>query len=158
MFLKGIIDTDYVQYYKPCMTLMFPNCSFKCDFESGKKVCINSNLALMPNIEINTYTLIERYLSNDMIDTLCCSGLEPFDSAEDLNRLITLLRFCECNDDVIIFTGYTEEEINVKFCWIYAHKNIIIKFGRYIPDVDPIYDEVLQKLLASNNQYAKRIT
>ncbi len=158
MILKGIIDTDYVQYYKPCMTLMFPICSFKCDKESGQKICINGELTKSPNITINTYTVIERYLSNDMVDTLCCAGLEPFDSELDLNRLISLLRFCECDDDIIIFTGYTETEVQEKFSWIYGHKNIIIKFGRYIPDIPNIYDDLLQVKLASNNQYAKRIT
>lgn len=158
MTLKGIIDTDYVQYYKPCMTLMFPKCSFKCDKESGRQICINNRLTQSPNIEINVYTIIERYLSNDMVDTLCCAGLEPFDSPAELNRLLSLLRFCECDDDVLIFTGYTEDEVNEQFKWIYAHKNIIIKFGRFLPETPAVFDDLLQKKLASRNQYAKRIT
>ena len=35
--------------------------------------------------------------------------------------------------------------------------NIIIKFGRYIPNQKPHYDEVLGVNLASDNQYAERI-
>ena len=36
--------------------------------------------------------------------------------------------------------------------------NIIIKFGRYIPNQQPHYDEVLGVNLASDNQYAERIS
>ena len=36
-------------------------------------------------------------------------------------------------------------------------KNIIIKYGRYIPDQEPHYDEVLGVNLASDNQYAERL-
>ena len=37
-------------------------------------------------------------------------------------------------------------------------KNIIIKFGRYIPDRPSKFDEVLGVTLASDNQYAERIS
>ena len=36
-------------------------------------------------------------------------------------------------------------------------QNIIVKFGRYIPDTDQRYDEVLGVILASDNQYAERL-
>jgi hypothetical protein len=36
--------------------------------------------------------------------------------------------------------------------------NIIVKFGRYIPDNKPHFDEVLGVNLASPNQYAKKIS
>ena len=36
-------------------------------------------------------------------------------------------------------------------------KNIIIKFGRFIPNRPSRYDEVLGVELASDNQFAKRI-
>lgn len=157
MEVKNIIDQDFHQYKKPCMTIVFPNCSFKCDKECGESVCQNSALALSPNIEIDTYTIIKRFLENEMVETLCCGGLEPFDSEKDLNRLISLLRFCECDDEIIIYTGYTEEEVNEFFPWIYAFKNIIIKFGRFISNRPSKYDEVLGIELASDNQYAKRI-
>ena len=157
MILKGVVDQDFIQYKKPCMTLMFPSCSFKCDIECGERVCQNGALAFSPDIEVDTYTIAKRFLDNLMVDTLVCGGLEPFDSGKDLNRLISLLRFCECDDDVVIYTGYTEEEIKERFSWIYGHKNIIIKFGRFIPNRPHIYDEVLGVELSSDNQYAKRI-
>ena len=36
--------------------------------------------------------------------------------------------------------------------------NIIIKFGRFIPNQQSHYDEVLGINLASDNQYAKKIS
>jgi hypothetical protein len=36
--------------------------------------------------------------------------------------------------------------------------NIIIKFGRFRPGQEPHYDEVLGVKLASDNQYAKRVS
>ena len=36
--------------------------------------------------------------------------------------------------------------------------NIVIKYGRYIPGQTPHYDEVLGVKLASDNQYAERIS
>ena len=101
--------------------------------------------------------VVKRFLDNEMVNTLCCAGLEPFDTPRDLNRLISLLRFCECDDEIIIYTGYTEEEVSKYFSWIYAYKNIIIKFGRFVPNQPHHIDEVLGVELASENQYAKRI-
>ena len=103
MIVKNIIDQDFCQYKKPCMTIVFPSCSFKCDKECGESVCQNSALALSPDIEIDTYTVVKRFLENEMVNTLCCAGLEPFDTPRDLNRLISLLRFCECDDEIIIY-------------------------------------------------------
>lgn len=37
-------------------------------------------------------------------------------------------------------------------------KNIIVKFGRFIPNQHPHYDEVLGINLASDNQYAEKIS
>lgn len=158
MILKGIIDQDFIQYKWPSMTLIFPKCSFKCDKECGQPVCQNSDLVNTPDIEIDVYTIVKRYFDNVMVKALVCAGLEPFDSSHDLNFLISLIRFCDCDDTIVIYTGYTEEEVNEKFSWIYAHKNIIIKFGRFIPNKPHIFDNVLGVELASDNQYAKKIT
>lgn len=38
-----------------------------------------------------------------------------------------------------------------------VYPNIIVKFGRYTPNQDGHYDDVLGVHLASNNQYAERI-
>ena len=36
--------------------------------------------------------------------------------------------------------------------------NIIVKFGRFIPNQESHYDEILEVNLASPNQYARKIS
>ena len=63
-----------------------------------------------------------------------------------------------CNDDVVIYTGYNKEEIADKIEVLKKFKNIIIKFGRFIPNSKKKYDEVLGVELASENQYGEKIS
>ena len=85
-----------------------------------------------------------------------CGGLEPFDNGIELYALISKVRDY-CDDDIVIYTGYKEEEIPKAIKALSEYKNIIIKFGRYIPNQKPHFDEVLGVNLASDNQYARRI-
>lgn len=163
MEIKGVIDEDFVNYRKPSMFIAFPSCSFKCDKDCGKRVCQNSTLATTPNINIKIYELCERYISNPITKAIVCGGLEPFDSYEYLSWLFYLLRVqYKCNDDFVIYTGYTENEINNYFRrfieYSILHGNVIIKYGRYVPNQQPHYDPVLGINLASSNQYAVKIS
>lgn len=166
MKIRGLIDEDIVNYKKTAMYLAFPNCSFKCEKESGCKICQNASLVESKTIEITPEEICERYINNPLTSALVCAGLEPFDSRYDMLTIIEYLRrkyYCE--DDVVIYTGYTEEELqdpnNVEINFIYKnlknYNNIIIKFGRFVPGEEPHFDEVLGVNLASNNQYAKRL-
>ena len=58
-------------------------------------------------------------------------------------------------DDIVIYTGYTEKEVKENFDWIFLYENIIIKYGRFIPNQSPHYDKILGVNLSSDNQYAK---
>ena len=157
MFLKNIIDVDFVNYKKPAMILGFPKCSFKCDKECGQQVCQNSALATAPDVYISNKGIIFRYLMNHLTHAICFQGLEPLDSWYDIIGLID--RFRECSqDDIVIYTGYTEKEAQWYISQLSKYPNIIMKFGRYIPDQQPHYDEVLGVNLASDNQYAKKIS
>lgn len=163
MLVKKIVDEWYQDYKKPSMFIAFPSCNFKCDKECGKRVCQNSTLATTPNIMIDTEKLCERYLSNPITQAIVCGGLEPFDSCDNLSWLLYLLRDkYKCNDDFVVFTGYTEREVNDWFSrFVICSKvkgNVIIKYGRYMPNQKPHYDEVLGVELASDNQYGKRIS
>lgn len=157
MLIKGIIDEDFINYKKPSMVIEFPYCSFKCDKECGKQVCQNGTLANSPNINVDRMGLINRYLKNDITKSIVMQGLEPFDSWDDLTTFIFLLR-CYSDDDIVIYTGYNEDEITEKIEILKYFKNIIIKFGRYKPNQTPHYDDVLGVKLASDNQYAERIS
>lgn len=158
MIVKGIINEDFVNYKKCSMTIMFPYCSFKCEKECGKQVCQNSKLAKSPEIEIFISNIIKRYKNNIYSESIVCQGLEPFDSWTDLQTLIINLRSSDIFDDIVIYTGYKEDEISDKVDWLKHWNNIIIKFGRYVPGEEKHYDEVLGVELASNNQYAKKIS
>lgn len=163
MILKGLIDEDFVNYKKPSMVLEFPYCTFKCDKECGRQVCQNSDLASAPDIEIHEYTIIKRYLNNPITEAIVMQGLEPFDSILTVTNFIHLLRQeCNCHDDIVIYTGYTKEELqNIQIDILTKLKNydnIIIKYGRFIPDCESHYDEILGVNLASPNQYAERIS
>ena len=157
MKVIDIINEDFVNYRKPCMTIMMPYCTFKCDKECGKQVCQNSDLASAPKIEIEVKDIIKRYLNNPISESIVFQGLEPFDSLNEMYYFIQKFREV-CDDDIVIYTGYKEEEIYPYLDFLKSYKNIIIKFGRFIPDDTPHRDSVLGVNLASSNQYAKKIS
>lgn len=159
MILKGIIDTDTVNYKKISMVLEFPKCNFKCDHECGRQVCQNSALATAPIIATTFASVYHRYADNNLTSAIITQGLEPFDSWNDLWGFINYVRnFEKCDDDIVIYTGYTKCEIADKVEILREFPNIIIKFGRYVPDQQSHYDEVLGVELASDNQYAEKIS
>lgn len=159
MEIKGIIHEDFVNYKVCSMTIAMPYCTFKCDKECGIDVCQNSKLAKEPTIDIPAAKIIEQYLHNPLSHAIVFQGLEPFDSYNDLYYFIYALRFVFKNDDpVVIYTGYNKDEILSKIDDLRKFSNIIIKFGRYIPNQKPHYDEILGVNLASDNQYAEIIT
>ena len=153
MKIKGLISEDFVNYKKPAMTIMFPRCTFKC----GEGYCQNSPLVKAENIELDVSDIVARYLNNPITESVVMQGLEPFDSWDDLIGLVKQLRE-SCDDDIVIYTGYYKEEIADKIALLSKYKNIIIKFGRFIPNQEKHYDEVLGVYLASNNQHAEKIS
>ena len=153
MKIKGLISEDFVNYKKPAMTIMFPYCTFKC----GTEYCQNSPLSKAEDIEIDIINIVIRYLNNPITESVVMQGLEPFDSWDDLIGLVKQLRE-STDDDIVIYTGYYKEEIADKVALLSKYKNIVIKYGRYIPDQKEHYDEVLGVSLASENQYAERIS
>ena len=156
MIVKGINFEDFVNYKKPSMFIAFPNCSFKCDKECGRAVCQNSALAKSQTIDIPISMLIYRYGQNPISKAVVCGGLEPLDSWEELQCFIMMFRYW-FPDDIVIYTGYKEEEITDKIEWLKLYEPVIIKFGRYIPDQESHYDDLLGKKLSSPNQYARRL-
>ncbi len=154
MIVKGIIDEDFINYYKPCMVIETPICKgFKC----GSQVCQNVELATAPNIEINNSEIVNRYLSNPISEAIVFQGLEPFDSFDDLIELVNDFRE-KTDDDIVIYTGYDKEEIKDYLIFLEIYINIIIKYGRYIPGEKQTFDSTLGVYLASPNQYAEKIS
>lgn len=157
MIIKGIQEEDFINYKKPSMFISFSSCTWKCEKECGRKVCQNGTLATTPNINIGVKTIVNKYINNPITKSIVCGGLEPFDTFDDLLQLIAYLRV-STDDDIVIYTGYYKEEITDRIALLSKYKNIVIKYGRYIPDQKEHYDEVLGVSLASENQYAERIS
>ena len=157
MIINQLVDEDFVNYKKPSMVIGFPHCTFKCEKESGIKCCQNSVLATQKPNETSISFIVKRYLDNDITSAIVFAGLEPFDSFINLLNLVKKFRKFT-NDDIVIFTGYYKNEVEEYISELKNFSNIIIKFGRYIPNQDKHYDNVLGVNLASNNQYARRIS
>ena len=157
MKIKGIVFEDFLNYKKPSLFIIFPYCNFKCDKDCGLKVCQNSCLAKEKEIEYSIDKIVNNYIKNDITKAIVCGGLEPMDSFDDLKELVSALRV-KTNDDIVIYTGYREEEIEDKANDLKQFANIIIKFGRYIPNDKEYYNDILGINLASRNQYAKKIS
>ena len=157
MVIKGVTVEDFSNYKKPSMFIAFPKCSWKCEKECGERVCQNSALAKAPNIDIDVDIIVKKYLDNPITKAVVCGGLEPFDSWSDL--LLFIEKFRErSQDDIVVYTGFYKEEIADKINILKQFPNIVIKTGRYIPNQEQHYDEVLGVYLASNNQRAERIS
>lgn len=163
MIIKGITDEDFINYKVPSMYIATATCSFKCDREFGSPICQNSSLAKTKSISAPDDQIINRYMQNLITHAIVFGGLEPFDQLMELGNFIKSLRAAGCDDDVVIYTGYTKEELESTLAFMFAsermpRKNLIIKYGRFIPGQEPHFDEVLGVYLASDNQYAERIS
>lgn len=159
MLIKGLIDEDFVNYKAPSMFICTNTCTFKCDKESGTSCCQNSSLAHQPTIDIPDNKVIQRYLNNPITKAIVIAGLEPFDQFSEVESFIEKLRNdYHCGDTVVIYTGYYLEEISAKVNKLRRFPKIIIKYGRFIPDKEKHYDDVLGVYLASPNQYAEVIS
>lgn len=157
MKIKGLVEEDFTNYKKTSMFIVFPVCDFKCDRESNIQVCQNSSLNKLPSIEVNIDSVVSHYINNPISHAIVCGGLEPFNSWSDLIQLITEFRN-QTQDDIVIYTGYYENEISDKLEILKQFPNIIVKFGRFLPNNQKHFDEVLGISLASDNQYAKQIS
>lgn len=157
MRIKFLVDEDFVNYKKPSMFVGFPKCNWKCEKDCGEKMCQNKELALSPDIEVSCKTIVDRYMKNPITKAIVCGGLEPFDTWRQLQTLVATLR-TKTDDDIVIYTGYNEDEISNMLKYLRCYHNIIVKFGRFVPNQEPHYDEVLGIKLASSNQYAERIS
>ena len=157
--LVNLIEEDFTNYKKPSLFLGFPKCSGKCNKLNGKIVCQNEALRNAEKVEISAEEIVKRYINNNITEALVCGGLEPFDSFDDLLELISAFRKVT-NDDIVIYTGFTENEIKNSLWYpqLLQYPNIIIKYGRYLEGHKPHFDSTLEVYLASNNQYARPIS
>lgn len=157
MKIKGLIEEDFVNYKQPSMFIQTCFCSFKCEKDCGKQVCQNSQLANATIIDIDDDKLIERYLGNPITKSIVFGGLEPIDQFNELVSFIYKFRQ-KTRDMIVIYSGYNKDEVTEKIITLKEFPNIIVKFGRFIPDDIAREDPVLGVSLASHNQYAEQIS
>lgn len=159
MLVKMIVDEDFLNYHKPSMFIGTCFCNWKCCIESNIPVttCQNEPLSKQPNIEINNQTIVNRYLKNPITTAIVFGGLEPLLQFKELIELIQCFRKYT-KDDIVIYTGYYPEEISSYIKILKQFPNIIIKFGRYKPNSQNKFDELLKINLISDNQFAQKIS
>lgn len=161
MVVKDIQDETLQDYKKVAMLISACSCDWKCCKEASRDICQNLPIAKNPTINISNDDICKRYIANPVSKAMIFGGLEPILQASDILGIVGLLRGkYKCNDDVVIYTGYTKKElIAMGFLQeIKKFNNIIIKFGRFVPDAQKRYDRVLGVLLASDNQYAEKVS
>lgn len=161
MRVKTIVDEDFTNYKKPSMFIGTISCGGKCCIEAGipLSVCQNDGWRSCAPVAVSNREICMRYLGNPLTSAIVIGGLEPFEQAKEVRKLVWMLRdVFDCDDDVVIYTGYNPNEIWDCLEELSQFSNIYVKFGRYIPGHEPHYDEVLGVSLASPNQFATKIS
>ena len=158
MRVRGIVAEDFCNYKVPSMFIISTRCDWKCCIEVGMNisVCQNAPLVSTPITEIADDDIVELYLKNDISKAIVIGGLEPMLQIDEIDALLTKFREQGCNDPFVIYTGYYPEEITDELGRLRG-RNVIVKFGRFIPSEDSRYDEILGVTLASKNQFALQL-
>lgn len=156
MKIINIIDEDIINYKDISMFIAFPYCTGKCwkELELDPSICQNNQLREEKVIDISAEELIERYDRSELSKSVVFGGLEPMDSFNDLCKFIFLFRLNHKENKIVIYTGYKEEELTYKLSILKTYRNVIVKVGRYIPNRNKRFDDVMGVTLASDNQYA----
>lgn len=157
MIVKDIMAEDFCNYKKPSMFIISSVCNWKCCIEQGLDVaiCQNSSLAQQQSHNVSDELIYQQYVANDITQAVVIGGLEPMLQIDELVNLIKLFRENGSNCPFVIYTGYYPYEIENELNRLKSLSNIIIKYGRYIPNRPSRYDDVLGINLVSDNQYAE---
>ena len=160
MRISNLKDEDFVNYKKPSLFIGTCFCNWKCCDEAGisREVCQNYQLHNSKQHDLTFEQIYRRYINNPLTSAIVIGGLEPILQSEEVIGLIKYFREHNCHDDFVIYTGYYEEEIQSIIDTLKEYDNIIFKFGRFKPNQEKHWDEVLGVYLISNNQYGKKIS
>ncbi len=155
MRIKNIVDEDFVNYKRPSMFISTSVCDWKCCTEQDLdiSICQNAEIVKQPTIDIPADEIFRRYISNPISEAVVFGGLEPMMQFGEMYEVIKTFRDNGCNDTIIIYTGYEIDEIQTQCNMLKSDfNNIILKTGRYIPNHQAHYDNILGVKLISDNQ------
>lgn len=157
--LRGLVFEDFVNYKTPSLFLGFEHCDFKCNKDAGRIVCQNYELGTSPRLTFNFDNIIYQYINDPITHAIVFGGLEPFLSSSQMLLIAHGFRDNGVEDPIVVYTGYNQDELlperNSTVQELISLHNIIIKYGRYIPDLPSLTeDKVLGVTLASANQFA----
>ena len=145
MRVKVIVDENFQDYKKPSMFISAISCDFKClrELRMDISVCQNMKACNLPTKCLELSCIYERYISNPITQAIIIGGLEPMLQFKEIYNLINYFRDAKCKDDFVIYTGYYPSEIEKEVSLLKTFDNIIIKYGRFIPNSNLKYDKVL---------------
>jgi hypothetical protein len=158
--VKGINYETFQDYKKAAMLIAMSKCDWKCLKEQGLdySLCQNCVLAKQKSTKVEINKIFEQYSNNPITKSVVFGGLEPILQFDEVLVFIDYFRSHGCLDDIVIYTGYYPEEIQDKLDLLTKYKNIVVKFGRFKPDGKEVYDPILGIVLASDNQFARKIS
>lgn len=146
-------------YKKTSLLIASCGCDFKCENEGLCQIgtCQNSHLMNQKEIEVVPKRICNIFNSNMLVESIIFGGLEPMLQLEEMIDVISEFRKTN-NEDIVIYTGYNEDEIQLELRMLSRYDNIYVKFGRYIEGLEPVFDDIGGVLLSSKNQYFKKIS
>lgn len=160
MVVKNIVDECFSDYHQPSMLICTCYCDWKCAREGGfaLSTCQNHPLHTLPNHDIPDEEIYRRFVKNPITKAVVVGGFEPMLQFDELEELISYFRSQSPDIPFVIYTGYNKDELEYEIESLSVFPEVIVKFGRYIPGMEPHFDEVLGVDLASDNQYAEKIS
>ena len=163
MRVRKLLTERFQDYKVPSMYLAACFCDWKC-CPDKPYVCQNNPVANLPVTDIPDDEILDAYLADPITDAIVIAGLEPLLQAREVCSLIRRAAERDIRTTFVIYTGYTVCEARhigffdeLKATGYGKDVQVIIKYGRYVPDQQPHFDEVLGVDLASDNQYAEII-
>ena len=163
MRVRKLLTERFQDYKVPSMYLAACFCDWKC-CPDKPYVCQNNPVANLPVTDIPDDEILDTYLSDPITEAIVIAGLEPLLQAREVCNLIRRAAERAIRTTFVIYTGYTVCEARdigffdeLKATGYGKDVQVIIKYGRYVPDQQPHFDEVLGVDLVSDNQYAEII-
>ncbi len=164
MRVRKLLTERFQDYKLPAMYLASCFCDWKC-CPDNPTVCQNNPVVHMPITDISDDEILDAYQKDPITQAIIIAGLEPLLQIHEVCALIRRAVERRIKTTFVIYTGYDKNEVKfigffdaLKDTGFSDSVHVIMKYGRYIPDQKPHFDEVLGVELASDNQYAEMIS